>query len=130
LNVLHVLGRLVALEPAQADLLDRICGGHILSSDSLRADGALDISTDFNWKPSCAMKDPKPELSDDTAIDRRLAGTETGSTGRSNRRGKREGASVSSFQGRNKAGRRRAPPPGLGNLDACGLTPPRSVQCR
>jgi len=37
LNVLHVLGRLVALEPAQADLLKRICAGPTLSADALRA---------------------------------------------------------------------------------------------
>ncbi len=35
LNVLHVLGRLVALEPAQADLLDRICAGPTLSRETL-----------------------------------------------------------------------------------------------
>jgi len=31
LNVLNVLGRLIALEPAQADLLERICAGPTLS---------------------------------------------------------------------------------------------------
>jgi hypothetical protein len=38
LNVLHVLGRLVALEPAQADLLDRICTGPTLNEEALRPD--------------------------------------------------------------------------------------------
>ena len=42
MNVLHVLGRLVALEPRQADLLVRICGGPLLSADDLRASGAFD----------------------------------------------------------------------------------------
>ena len=42
LNVLHVLGRLVAVEPRQADLLNRICDGPLLSADDLRADGAFD----------------------------------------------------------------------------------------
>ena len=37
LNVLNVLGRLVALEPAQADLLDRICAGPTLGAEALRA---------------------------------------------------------------------------------------------
>lgn len=37
LNVLHLLGRLVALEPAQADLLDRICAGPLIGADKLRA---------------------------------------------------------------------------------------------
>jgi hypothetical protein len=37
LNVLHVLGRLVALEPAQADLLDRICAAPTLNEEALEA---------------------------------------------------------------------------------------------
>ena len=41
MNVLHVLGRLVALEPRQADLLGRICGGSLLRADDLRASGAF-----------------------------------------------------------------------------------------
>lgn len=45
MNVLHVLGRLVALEPRQADLLDRICDGSLLSGDDLRASGAFDSSS-------------------------------------------------------------------------------------
>ena len=36
LNVLNVLGRLVALEPAQADLLERICAGPTLTEKALR----------------------------------------------------------------------------------------------
>ena len=44
MNVLHVLGRLVALEPRQADLLNRICDGPLLSGDDLRASGAFDAS--------------------------------------------------------------------------------------
>ena len=42
LNVLHVLGRLVALEPRQADLLTRICDGTLLSAEHLRSEGAFD----------------------------------------------------------------------------------------
>ena len=45
MNVLHVLGRLVALESRQADLLDRICDGPLLSGDDLRASGAFDSSS-------------------------------------------------------------------------------------
>lgn len=41
LDLLNVLGRLVLLEPAQADLLDRICAARLLSADDLRAAGAL-----------------------------------------------------------------------------------------
>ncbi len=35
LNVLHVLGRLVELEPKQADLLDRICTGATIPAAKL-----------------------------------------------------------------------------------------------
>ena len=41
MNVLHVLGRLVALEPRQADLLNRIGDGPLLSGDELRAQRGL-----------------------------------------------------------------------------------------
>jgi hypothetical protein len=36
LDLLHVLGRLVALEPRQADLLDRLCAGPLLAAEDLR----------------------------------------------------------------------------------------------
>jgi hypothetical protein len=41
LDLLHVLGRLIALESAQADLLDRICTGPLRSAEELTAAGAL-----------------------------------------------------------------------------------------
>jgi hypothetical protein len=41
LDLLNVLGRLIALEPKQADLLNRICGGPLRSADELRDAGAL-----------------------------------------------------------------------------------------
>ena len=44
LNVLHVLARLVALEPRQADLLTRICNGPLISADTLRTAGAFDVT--------------------------------------------------------------------------------------
>lgn len=37
IDLLHVLGRLIALEPAQASLLERICAGPLLDAESLRA---------------------------------------------------------------------------------------------
>ena len=43
LNVLHVLGRLVALESRQADLLTRICNGPLISADTLRTAGAFNV---------------------------------------------------------------------------------------
>jgi hypothetical protein len=41
MNLLHVLGRLVQLEPRQADLLDRVCAAPLLTVDELTAAGAL-----------------------------------------------------------------------------------------
>jgi hypothetical protein len=37
IDLLHVLGRLIALEPAQADLLNRVCDGQLRSTDKLLA---------------------------------------------------------------------------------------------
>jgi hypothetical protein len=41
LDLLHVLGRLIALEPAQADLLERICTGPLQTAEELQVAGAL-----------------------------------------------------------------------------------------
>ena len=41
IDLLHVLGRLIALEPAQADLLNRICEGPLRDAEKLRAAGAF-----------------------------------------------------------------------------------------
>lgn len=41
MNLLHVLGRLVALEPRQADVLERICAGPLITAERLQAEGAL-----------------------------------------------------------------------------------------
>jgi len=49
LDLLHVLGRLIALEPKQADLLQRICDNPLLSADELRNAGAL---THLDDKPA------------------------------------------------------------------------------
>jgi len=43
LNVLNVLGLLVELEPAQANLLENVCSGPVITSEELRAAGALDL---------------------------------------------------------------------------------------
>jgi hypothetical protein len=40
---LHVLGRLIALEPVQANLLNHICASPLRSADELRAAGALNM---------------------------------------------------------------------------------------
>ena len=41
LDLLHVLGRVIELEPRQAELLERICAGKLRKADELREAGAL-----------------------------------------------------------------------------------------
>jgi hypothetical protein len=41
LNLLNVLGRLVALEPRQADLLERIVAGRLVLLEALQSEGEL-----------------------------------------------------------------------------------------
>ncbi|MBI2807581.1 MAG: N-6 DNA methylase [Planctomycetes bacterium] len=50
LNVLHVLGRLVELEEAQADLLHRICKGPTIGVEELRAADALTVDAALRKK--------------------------------------------------------------------------------
>lgn len=45
MNVLNILGRLLVLEPRQADLLNRICDSPMINTDVLRANGAFDTSS-------------------------------------------------------------------------------------
>jgi hypothetical protein len=55
LNVLNVLGRLVALEPKQADLLNCVCSGPILSGEELKAATAAAAALS-NTSPRKAMR--------------------------------------------------------------------------
>ena len=50
MNVLHVLGRLVVLEPRQADLLSRIGDGPLMNADDLRASGVFDASVTMRYE--------------------------------------------------------------------------------
>jgi hypothetical protein len=43
IDLLNVLGRLIALEPKQADLLERICAGPLRKADELQEAGALEM---------------------------------------------------------------------------------------
>jgi hypothetical protein len=52
LDLLNVLGRLIALEPRQADLLNRICAGPLRSAEELAAAGAF-------AKPKATASPPK-----------------------------------------------------------------------
>jgi hypothetical protein len=58
LDLLHVLGRLIALEPAQSDLLDGICASRLCSAEELRAAGAL---ADGDEKMSASKSTPNNE---------------------------------------------------------------------
>jgi len=67
LDLLNVLGRLIALEPAQADLLERICAAHLITREELESAGAL-LSPDSNAgsaKPKVkAKKQDKQSIGD------------------------------------------------------------------
>jgi hypothetical protein len=52
LDLLNVLGRLVALEPMQADLLKRICEGPLRSAEELHAGGAFAAAEAGSAKPA------------------------------------------------------------------------------
>lgn len=59
IDLLHVLGRLIALQPKQSDLLDRICDNPLLSLEELQAAGALampDMMTLAKSKPKSSAK--------------------------------------------------------------------------
>ena len=58
LNLLHVLGRLVALEPAQATLLDAICAAPLLTEASLTGAGALASAPVVKGKKAKAAAQP------------------------------------------------------------------------
>lgn len=56
LDLLHVLGRLIALEPKQADLLNRICAGPLRSVEELKAAGAFATPQAASAKPKAKSK--------------------------------------------------------------------------
>jgi len=59
LNMLNVLTLLVELEPAQADLLGRICTGPLISHESLTAANALAIPPKPEKLKKAKIKDPQ-----------------------------------------------------------------------
>jgi hypothetical protein len=64
INVLNVLGRLIELEPAQADLLEQVCSGQTISADELRAADAFEIPASLNHKPGRRNVPEQPSLLD------------------------------------------------------------------
>ena len=61
INVLNVLGRLVDLEPSQADLLERICSSQMISADELHSTGALTVDADSTRRGTTS--DPSEQAS-------------------------------------------------------------------
>jgi hypothetical protein len=59
--VLNVLGSLVDLEPAQAELLEKVCSGPLISAEELRLSGAFEHSVES--KPALS-KQAAPGLFD------------------------------------------------------------------
>ena len=59
INVLNVLAWLVDLEPRQAQLLEEICSGPVISVEELRAAGALELPPGGARKASA---EPHPDL--------------------------------------------------------------------
>ena len=62
LNVLNVLGRLVALEPKQADLLGRICAGPTISGGDLKSAIAAAALPESQRKPAKLRNQKQGEL--------------------------------------------------------------------
>ena len=64
INVLHVIGRLVELEPSQAALLERVCAGPTIPVDELRAAGALTVPPGSTRRTGTADSEDHPRLFD------------------------------------------------------------------
>jgi hypothetical protein len=64
INVLHVLGRLIELEPAQAALLERVCAGPTITVDELTAAGALAVPAGSTRRAVASGADDHPRLFD------------------------------------------------------------------
>jgi hypothetical protein len=63
INALNVLGLLRDLEPAQAELLERICAGPTITDEELRAAGAFEVLAEPKRKAT--KKADNLELFDD-----------------------------------------------------------------
>ena len=64
LNLLHVLGLLIDLEPLQAELLDRVCSGPTFPADLLRNDGLLCAPGSSKRRAGSKTSEDQPELFD------------------------------------------------------------------
>jgi hypothetical protein len=64
INVLNVLGRLIDLEQAQAEILERICSGQIITTEELRAAGAYSKPATLTTKARTRTSTSQPSLLD------------------------------------------------------------------
>lgn len=64
INLLNLLGWLVELEPAQAELLERVCSGQLISADELHVIGVLSTSTTPPPKSKTRRSPNQPGLLD------------------------------------------------------------------
>ena len=62
LDMLHVLGRLVALEPRQAELLEQICNHPTLDVEHLRKEGALEMPSKKDGASTSATDEDQGKL--------------------------------------------------------------------
>lgn len=88
-----MLGRLIALEPAQADLLKRICDSPLLGTDELSSAGAFTIAPE----KSAPLKDESKSKTE----------SESKSTGKSESRRKNKGKRESKSKRKSKTIRGR-----------------------
>ncbi len=64
INVLNVIGRLLELEPSQADVLERVCSGPTIHGDALRAANAASVPTSSTRRTEAAGFQGHPTLFD------------------------------------------------------------------
>ena len=58
---MNVIGRLVALETSQADLLEQVCAGQTISADELRAAGTFTMPATL--LPTAGVQDSRAQAS-------------------------------------------------------------------
>jgi hypothetical protein len=64
INLLNVIGRLVELEPLQAELLEQVCSGSMISVDELQKAGTLNVSTNKTRRIRGVDSQSQPSLLD------------------------------------------------------------------
>jgi len=62
IDLLHVLGRLVAIEPRQAELLEKLCSHSTLDVERLRKEGALEMPSTKDGPSSGATNEDQGKL--------------------------------------------------------------------